>query len=263
MNIMSTIVKPKAPRWYQRNGEGVWEVKAKSQPGMKAVTVREARELKLLPSVTSILQVIAKPELEAWKIEQAILAAMTLPRLENEPTDAFARRVADDSEKQRDTAAEFGSTIHKCIEAHLTGDIMTLQAMPKEVLPWLDEFIKWQEDHLLTVHATEYVAVNEEVGYAGRIDLHGEIKDIGEAVCDFKSQRVKNGKPMFHQDWVLQLAAYSRALPTPRQPALVSLVMDSQKPSPPIIKVWDEPERHWEAFLSTFRMWCYLKNYTP
>lgn len=265
MNIMSTIVKPKAPRWYQRNGEGVWEVKAKSKEGMKAVTVREARELGLYPSVTSILQVIAKPELEAWKIEQAILAAMTLPRLENEPTDAFARRVVEDSERQRDTAAEFGSTIHKCIEAHLTGDIMTLQAMPKEVLPWLDEFIKWQESALLTVYHTEYVVVNEALGYAGRLDIHGhlDLGGIGEMVLDLKTQRVRNGKPGWYDEFALQLSAYSRAINREQPPAMVSLVIDSQEPRPPFLKVWEEPEKHWEAFLHAFALWKYQKNYDP
>lgn len=261
MNITNRIVKPKPPRWYQRNGEGVWEVKAKSKDGMKPVTVREARELSLLPSVTSILQVIARPELEAWKIEQAIMAALTLPRLENEPTDAFAKRVVEDSEKQRDTAAEFGSTIHKCIEAHLTGDIMALQAMPAEVMPWLDEFIKWQETALLTVYHTEYVVVNEAEGYAGRLDIHGQLDGIGECVIDIKTQNVRD-RIKFYDEWAMQLTAYSRAVAIPF-PACVSLVIDSNKPSPPTLKIWDDLERHWMAFQHAFALWKYQKNYDP
>jgi len=37
-----------------------------------------------------VLGVIAKPALDAWKQEQAILAALTLPRNEGEPLDEFA-----------------------------------------------------------------------------------------------------------------------------------------------------------------------------
>src|SRR5436190_23373532 len=47
-----------------------------------ASTLRDARKLGLLPSVTNILGVITKPELTAWLQEQAVLAALTLPRLE-------------------------------------------------------------------------------------------------------------------------------------------------------------------------------------
>ena len=260
------IVFPKAPRWYDQQGNPLYEVPCKGKPGtMRAFSLADARKMdpKPLVSVTSVLQVLAKPELEAWKIEQGITAALTLPRLPDEPTDAFAIRVVKDMNAEVDTAADFGRTIHRAIEAHLTGDMPALQALPESVTPWLDEFIKWQNSVQLTVHSTELVVMNKGKGYAGRMDLYGEIGGIGEAVCDFKSQRVKNGKPAFYDEWALQLAAYAYAN-HPEMDAdvtMMNVVIDSQKPSPPIVKVWEDPQKHYEAFLNALALWKYLKNY--
>jgi hypothetical protein len=291
MNITNQLVTPKAPRWYDQQGNPLYEVPCKGKPGtMRDFTLADARKMdpKPLVSVTSVLQVLAKPELEAWKIENAIIAALTLPRQKesaelwmsrafglnsqelldwaysNPPRfldseEVFAEKVVKDMDSEVNAAADFGRTIHHAIEAHLTGDIATIQTLPESVMPWLDEFIKWQEGKLLAVYATEYVVVNKEVGYAGRMDLHGEINGIGEVVCDFKSQRIKNGKPSFYSDWALQLAAYEKALGF--HAALMSVVIDSQKPSPPIVKVWEDPQKHYEAFLNALALWKYLKNY--
>jgi len=258
------IVIPKAPRWYDQQGNPLYEVPCKSKPGtMRDFTLADARKMdpKPLVSVTSVLQVVAKPELEAWKIEQGIMAALTLPRLPDEPTDAFAARVVKDMDAQVDTAADFGRTIHRAIEAHLTGDMPALQALPESVMPWLDEFIKWQDSVQLAVHSTELVVVNTEAGYAGRTDCCGHIgwQGIGDCVLDFKTQHIKNGKPAFYPDWALQLAAYEKALGF--HASLMSVVIDSQKPSPPIVKVWEDSWRHYEAFLNALALWKYLKNY--
>lgn len=261
MNI-SKMIMPKSVRWYTKDGEGVYEVKAKTKDAMKAVTIREAREMRLLPSVTSILQILAKPELEAWKIEQGILAALTLPRLQGEPDDAFAKRVVVDMDRQSTDAADFGTTLHAAIKAHLTGDIATLQAMPSTVMPFLDEFVKWQEESLLTVYHTEDIVVNATVGYAGRLDFHGrmDLGGVGDCVVDFKTQNTR-GRVKFYDEWGMQLAAYAHTIVP--VPASVSVVMDSQDPAPPIVKIWENQEEDWEAFLSAFRLWRYIKKYDP
>jgi len=292
------IITPKAPRWYDQQGNPLYEVPCKGKPGtMREFTLADARKMdpKPLVSVTSILQVIAKPELEAWKIEQGIKAALTLPRAkepietwkhrfalqrpddfsleyaeqwcyDNPPRfadseDQFAAKVVKDMDAEVDTAADFGRTIHRAIEAHLTGDMPALQALPESVMPWLDEFIKWQDTVQLSVHSTELVVVNAEAGYAGRTDCCGHVgwQGTGDCVLDFKTQRIKNGKPAFYDDWALQLAAYEKALGF--HASLMSVVIDSQKPSPPIVKVWEDPQKHYEAFLNALALWKYLKNY--
>ena len=93
-----------------------WSADALPFPSLKGeprpTTLRDARKLGLLPSVTNILGVIAKPELTAWLQEQAVMAALTLPRMAGESEDAFAKRVVADSQTTRDGAADFGTAFH-------------------------------------------------------------------------------------------------------------------------------------------------------
>ena len=68
---------------------------------LRPTTLRDARKLGLLPSVTNVLGVINKPELVEWKMTQAVLAALTLPRKEGEVLDVFAKRVVEELNKAR------------------------------------------------------------------------------------------------------------------------------------------------------------------
>ena len=78
----------------------------------------DARKVLALPSVTNVLGVLAKPGLDAWKIEQGIMAALTLPRRADEPLDVFAHRVVQDMGEQVEKAADFGSAIHAACEVY-------------------------------------------------------------------------------------------------------------------------------------------------
>ena len=68
--------------------------------------------MNLAPSVTTIMSVAAKPALENWKIDQALMAALTLPREENESLDDFMKRAKSDSKEQAIQAAQRGTEIH-------------------------------------------------------------------------------------------------------------------------------------------------------
>jgi hypothetical protein len=93
---------------------------------LRPTTLRDARKLGLVPSVTNILGVIAKPELMAWMQEQAVMAALTLPRIAGETEDSFAKRVVADSQSTRDNAADFGtSPTHASLAAQWTSGRMS------------------------------------------------------------------------------------------------------------------------------------------
>src|SRR5690606_19485277 len=85
--------------WYGRDGSCVYEIRG-ANGKMRAVNLRDARKLGLVPGVSSISQMEHKPALERWKIEQALMAALTLPRQPNEPDDAFLERAREDSQEQ-------------------------------------------------------------------------------------------------------------------------------------------------------------------
>jgi hypothetical protein len=240
---------------------------------MRSVTLRDARKVHALPSVTNVLGVLAKPGLEGWKQEQAILAALTLPKREDEPLDAFARRVVEDMGEQVRSAADLGSSVHAAIEVYLqTGespenpDILRLFAPVKL---WIDE-------HVERIGLVETVAVHSLFGFAGRIDLVAKLKSTGTwAVIDFKTQKMKPDKKgvyqaSYYETWPLQLMAYFKALNSGgecsrRLEDIASVVINSVEPTPVQVKVWprDDHESLWQAFNNARELWCFIKGYRP
>lgn len=264
---MKLIEREPASHWYLQDGTPYYEVAKKDGTGNRPVTLADARKVSALPSVTNVLGVLAKPGLDAWKIEQGIMAALTLPRLENEPLDAFARRVVVDMGEQVEKAADFGSAIHAACENYAQH-----QTVPQDatLLGFFEPWQHWFDNNVEEVRSVERVCVNLQHGYAGRVDLVAKVKDIGWCVVDFKTQKVKRsaiGKPTpaFYETWPLQLAAYQQALASAGDrmlSGLVSVVIDSAQPGPAHVKVW-AGEDYFKKFQAALELWRYVKNYDP
>lgn len=255
------LFSPDSAHWYQRDGVACHTVPAAKDGQPRPTTLRDARKLGLVPSVTNILGVIAKPELTAWLQEQAVMAALTLPRQPGETEDDFARRVVADSQSTRDTAADFGTAFHHGAErvAH------TLEVDPAHpAAAWLRLYRDWFQANALTVHWTEKVLVHQEWGFAGTADLLIEHAVHGLTLVDFKTTKIKAGvKAKPYSTWCYQLAAYRRALGQPVR--CLNLIVNSLEPAAPIEHVWSESDtaRGWAAFEAARRLWCIEKRYDP
>jgi hypothetical protein len=259
------LFSPDSTHWYQRDGAPLHTVPSlKGEP--RPTTLRDARKLNLLPSVTNVLGVIAKPELTAWLQEQAVMAALTLPRNAGESEDAFAQRVVADSQTTRDGAADFGTAFHAGAEhvAHALAVDETHQAAP-----WLHHYFSWFRHNVVKLRWTEAVLVHAALGYAGTSDLLIEHAVHGPTLVDLKTMKGANRtgqkgvilKP--YKSWCYQLAAYRRALGEPVK--CMNLIVNSVEPSAPIEHVWteDELENGWEAFTAAHRLWVIEKGYAP
>lgn len=195
--------------WYLPDGSPFYEVKAKS--GLpRAVTIRDARACNAVPSVTTVLRVVAKPQLEAWKVKQGILAALTLAREPNEPDDKYLARVLIDSREQAKAAAEEGTRIHDALECAFTGryyshryrkHVEAVMACIGDLFPAVHD---WKAEHSFA-HPS---------GYGGKVDLHSPSTGI---VIDYKGKDgdFTDGKRL-HYDQHYQLAAYQDGLNLPR-----------------------------------------------
>jgi len=216
-----TKIASESQHWYYPDGRPCYEVEAK-KGGMKPTTIKEARQLGLVPSVTLITNCAAKPGLEAWKAQQLVMAALTLPKLDGEALDAYASRVISDSKEQAKKAAERGTALHTAIEQFIQGKRGEAQ---------LGEF--WE--HAYKVHETlAQYDVNlgsgqvehsfaHELGYGGKVDFHkrgtspinpnNPLTIPGfepHIIVDFKSkQKIENGKQLAWDEHKMQLAAYS------------------------------------------------------
>jgi hypothetical protein len=102
--------------WYTRDGVPQYTVPSKKDGSPRATTLRDARTMNLVPSVTTVLNVAAKPALLAWLQQQVLLAALTLPRRPDEPEKEYIDRIINDSKEQGRSAADAGTDIHASIQ---------------------------------------------------------------------------------------------------------------------------------------------------
>jgi len=109
-----------AGHWYSEKGESAHVIIGKNG-NERNTTVADARKLGLLPSVTSIIGILDKPQLTSWKIEQAIMSSLTLPKEADETLETYARRVVKDSKESTTKAAEHGTRMHEQAENILMG----------------------------------------------------------------------------------------------------------------------------------------------
>lgn len=267
---MTITLPEKSAHWYRRDGVPCHEVPKKDGKGMRSVNLRYDRSLDLLPSVTNVLSVKAKPGLDNYKIEQALMAAVTLPRLDGENEDAFMERVVVDMEAHMRDAAEFGTKIHKyCEQFHLGNS-----AEDSELEPYAADYKRWFTENVKEVLWAEKVLVNEKVGYAGTADLLVRFNDNRIALSDLKTQGIKSrvtktkgtikNDPNYYETWEYQLVSYGNCLDAGPD-AYMSIVIDSLEPGPCHVYEWPLEGRRkaWRSFLACHYLWCADKNYWP
>ena len=269
---MLIVPRESASHWYFPSGVPLHEVPRADGKGQRPTSLRDARKLGLFPSVTNVLSILAKPGLDAWKQEQAILAALTLPRTEEETLDDFAKRVLVDMTSEVGRAADLGSAVHAAIEGYAQGRWLPED---KGVARLFEPARQWFDKEVIAVHSVEIATAHLEWGYAGRVDLVATLRSTGlPTVIDFKTQKTRrdkdgNFKPILHDTWPLQLEAYRMALASRDKgladAAIASVVIGSTDPVPVVVKVWDDADKdgYFRAFLAARDLWVWQKNYCP
>ncbi len=195
--------------WYDEMGNTAYTTIAKSGK-IRATTLADAKKNNLFPSVTTVIGVAAKPGLDRWKQEQAILAALTLPRLEGEEESEWLSRVLNDSKAQSKQAAERGSAIHAIIETFFDGILL-------ESVPTYCRNIEnaLQASYGARLWIPEQSASHTELKYGGKVDLHAKadkVKGIPGVVVDFKTKEVPLEKVVPYDEHIMQMAAYRELL---------------------------------------------------
>jgi len=251
------LFQAKAPKWYKPIGNGqlspLWTINKADGSGERAPTLRDARKLGLLPSVTEILKVIHKPVLERYKLNQILQSALTLPRFPDEDLDSFALRVELDSDQHREKAADLGTRIHAAIAGSLHGLPTAI-----EMDPYLGEWFRFMGG--LKVIGTEMTVGSDSLGYAGMMDLYA-LKDGFKTIYDYKSQDVKDDKPNFYDEWPMQLSAYAQGIG--EKCRLVSIVISTNELTKGRLyhHIWPrEQSYYYEAFQQAFGLWRYLRD---
>lgn len=249
--------------WYRRDGSPCYEVPAKGG-GVRGINLRWDRPLGLVPSVTTILQVAPKPQLARWKEDQMVLAALTLPRLPNEPDSAYLRRLREDAFKQVDDAADEGTRIHDACESHFKGRVVphkyraTVAAVVREIEAMFPGVADWISE----------ASFAHPLGFGGKVDLHSPSTGI---VVDFKgkdgdfTELDAYGKPKkLAWDQHYQLAAYNRGLGLKLAPC-ANVFFSRTHPGYAKGHLWlaEEIDAGWQFFAAAMALWREWKGYDP
>ena len=252
---MTTVIAraSESQHWYTQEGKPQYTVTAKNGT-QRNTTLRDARTMNLVPSVTTILNVASKPGLEAWKLNQMMLACMTLPRASDESEESYIERVKHDSKEQGKKASERGTTIHGALESFYEGIMLA-------------DFLDYQTGVSNAVDA-HFGAKNwltersfAKNGFGGKCDLYTQ--DGDGIVIDFKTKEFRDGdKVEGYDEHLMQLSAYRMGLDVPlarcanvfvsvTDPGLVKIVEWSQ----------EDLERGWEMFDSLKNFWQLKHNH--
>lgn len=246
-----------AEHWYSRSGEPCYE-QVTQKGGLRSTDLRDARKKGLVPSVTTVLNVVAKPQLEVWKVNQGIMAALTLPRWDDEPEADYLKRIMADSKQQAKDAAEEGTRIHDQIERSYKGlrvdeyykpHVEAARAKVEELFPGVTDWVA--ED-----------SFGSPLGYGGKVDLHSP--STGHVV-DFKGKDgdFSDGKKLaYDQHW--QLSAYQQGLIVPVADC-ANVFVSRTHPGMAAAHKWtaDEMAQGWAVFSAALKLWMAIKKFDP
>lgn len=187
--------------WYTQTGEPAYRVIGKN--GVERNTrLTDARERGLVPSVTTISGLLAKPGLSNWLQQQVLLAALTLPRAEGESEENWLQRVMSDAKSTGREAADRGTRLHGVLESFYQGKLIEFPNFVYRVNSALETHFgpaTWEAERSFSWG-----------GYGGKVDLISE-----NIVVDFKSKEGDLSKITPYHEQIMQLAAYRMGLSKP------------------------------------------------
>lgn len=229
--------------WYRPDGAPAYTTTG-SNGKERPTTLRDARKVGLVPSVTMICNVASKPALEIWKQKQILLAALTLPRRDGESEDDFAVRAIQDSKEQSRTRAEEGSAIHGSIEKAISGKYYDAKhaVFVQPVLAVIKKYSDgWSAEKSFA----------SDLGYGGKVDAHAP-----GYVIDFKTKEFGEADDrLAWPEQAMQLGAYRDGLGMGSAACANVFISVS---SPGLIKVHEWSE---DALILGFEKFLCLLNY--
>ena len=250
-----TAKEPRASEsnhWYTRNGMPQYTVEA-AKGGQRNTTLRDARKMNLVPSVTTVLNVAAKPALLAWMQQQVLYAALTLPRRPDEPEKEYIDRIINDSKEQGRSAADAGTEIHASIQGHYE-DRPTGRHQES-----VTSCVKSITDHFGEALWISERAFAHEAGFGGKCDLF--CAGTLNVVIDIKTKEFTDpAKVEGYDEHLMQLAAYRVGLGIP-QARCANVFVSRNVPDLVVIREWsaEDLDRGWEMFMHLLSFWQ-LKN---
>lgn len=257
--------------WYDFSGASKHEIMGTSSGRLRPTTIKDARANGWFPSVTTVLDILSKPQLDSWKQDQVALAARRV--LKSAPASfqvaddkTFCSILKKEAFQQVEDAADLGTRIHAALEPFLAG-----QKIDAELEPYLRNVPGVLKREGIEVTGHELRLVNAKHGYAGTTDC--PIKSgRGLGIMDAKTRKTK---PEYREiaaydGQATQIAAYHAAHyatePTADQPIAGCNLFISSTEIGRVELVWHDASTladEWEFFKHLLRCWQIRNGYVP
>ena len=207
-----------------------------------------------MPSVTTILGILAKPALINWAAKQGAKAVLKDPVMYDSPQAAAAAIYTIDGEK----ATDRGIAAHKVAEDYAKAIIKGTQDKFNSDNPYFPSIKAFFEQMRPDPVAIEVVLFNSEHQYAGTCDL---LAGIGGklALIDFKTSKY------VYEDMQLQLAAYANCDTgiledgtrfAAQRPDIQAIVLLRENGT----FLWAPLDGDFEAFLAAKTLWLWKQS---
>ncbi len=240
--------------WYDHTGAPMYEVPyADPSKGMRNTTLRDAKKLSLVPSVTAILNIPAKPGLDRWKQNQILDAAWACP-VEDEK--GYKLAVVEMAGMKAEEARNKGVAIHADIERSYLGKPPLLPDYEAHVtnvnnaLQAYGDACFFPEDSFAS-----------PLGYGGKVDLYLVDERQNGIVFDIKTKDFTEDadpKKLAYPENAMQLDAYRHGLNMPKA-KMVNVFVDRETG---IVKLYEWPEgNYFEMFTCLLKYWQLSKSY--
>jgi hypothetical protein len=245
------IIKDKqqdSGHWYTKDGLPAYTTVGKT--GERPTTLRDARKEGLLPSVTTILNIMSKAGLDTWKQQQVLLAALTLPRGFQESEQEWLKRVMQDSKATGKEAAERGTAIHAIIESYFEQVYMPVKPA---YLDAIDDALNSAFGNQMWLSEKSF---GHHLGYGGKCDLMAKKGFI----VDFKTKDTDLDKVDVYFEHEMQLAAYREGLGLPTARCAIVFVNGTTNQVKLVEIEEAQLQKSWECFQHLLRVYQIKNN---
>jgi hypothetical protein len=249
--------------WYRHDGTAAHHQPRADGKGQRNTTIKDAREQKLLPSVTTILGTLNKGALTAWKVKEAIAVAFRSRPQDQEPLEAYQKRIVEESMAQVGEASDLGTRIHDALEKASMGDL----DIDPSLLVYVTPVLEWMDKAKIQVVEVERTLVNTKHGYAGKVDVIAKGPRGKRIICDYKSRKTQPGRAITPFDGqAMQIAAYAAtAFPENSLARIGGINVYVSTTEPGRVEAYTHPclVGPFDAFKHVCAVWRHINNYDP
>lgn len=248
--------------YYKLDGSPKYTITGKNGKE-RGTTIADAKKLKLVPSVTTIMDVQSKPALIMWLQNQLIEACIDTPFYEAMWTkEEYKKYLIGQSKRVGEEAATRGTYIHDKLENWALNGCVNDNSLSLDIHQAVD---------LISEKFPEYTFYPEQSfahkdGFGGKVDLWGKNEDGDYVIIDYKTKDKTSIKDMVqYDDHRIQLAAYQRGLQLPKNTRRFNLFISVHPDNLGLCRLVEckEFDKYINLFYALKELWQLKNNYSP